>query len=279
MNDPHVESLRYRLEVDEDIARFENPPALEDERDAYRLRLENGVLTVEMREHHPTPESARERVEPLLKAWELSAGFMRDRIWLKFVFEPEGTKIVDRHPLPSEPGELRPHTLGAFVRAEGTATAAIARRPLKEYPKPPRGFEVPKSPKGVSDLEVLFDRYQRAVWEDQSQLLSVGYVCLSYLEGTTGLSGSAGARGEVVRRYRIERPVLKKLGDLVSEHGNIQEARKLDVGAKLTPLMEPERLWVQAAIKTLIRRKAEYDHDPGRATSLPEITMSDLPPL
>ena len=36
---------------------------------------------------------------------------------------------------------------------------------------------------------------------------------------------------------------------------------------------------VRTAIKALIRRKAEYDHDPAAASSLPEITMKDLPPL
>jgi hypothetical protein len=51
------------------------------------------------------------------------------------------------------------------------------------------------------------------------------------------------------------------------------------VEATKEPLTQAERLWVRAAIKALIRRKAEYDHDPTAAPALPEITMADLPPL
>src|SRR5262249_42884221 len=84
MRDPHVESLRYHLEVDEAYGRIENPPPLEHETDAYRMRLDDGVLTVEMKEHHATLDSARRRVENDLKAWELDAALNRDHAWLKF---------------------------------------------------------------------------------------------------------------------------------------------------------------------------------------------------
>ena len=73
--------------------------------------------------------------------------------------------------------------------------------------------------------------------------------------------------------------LLNKLGSLVSEFGSLDEARKLDLKATLTPLTPEEKAWVQAAIKMLIRRKAEYDHDPNAAESLPAITMSHLPTL
>ena len=63
MRDPHVQSLRYRLEVNEACGRLENPPPLEHKTDAYRMWLENGVLTVELKEHHANVESARRRVE------------------------------------------------------------------------------------------------------------------------------------------------------------------------------------------------------------------------
>jgi hypothetical protein len=74
MNDPHVESLCYRLTIDETHGRFENPPPLEHETAAYRMRLEDGVLTVEMKEHHATVESAKERVDNALRAWGSSRG-------------------------------------------------------------------------------------------------------------------------------------------------------------------------------------------------------------
>lgn len=273
MNDPHVESLRYRLEVDEVYGRFENPPALDHETDAYRLYLENGVLTVEMKEHHPTAESARRKVEPDLKAWELNAALSRDHTWLKFVFDRDGTRIVDRNPTPPEPGHVRAQASLIAGPATMSATCTVTPPAFKEYPRPPRAFEA------SLEVEVLFDRYQRAIWDDESHLLTVGYVCLSFLERTAGLKGNQGARGKAAQSYRIDQAVLKKLGNLVSKKGDIREARKLDAGATLTPLTQQERLWVRAVIRTLIRRKAEYDYDPGAASLLPQIMMTNLPPL
>jgi len=234
------------------------------------MRLESGVLTVEMKEHHATVESAKERVDNDLRAWELDAALSRDHTWLRFDYDPSGARVIDRDPSPLQP---EPVAVGAgAITLETLVTAGIGE-PLvfKEYPKPPEMLE--SSP----DVEGLFQRYERAVWLDQTQMLSFGYVCLSYLEGTTGLKGYQGARDEVVKRYRIERGVLKKLGDLVSERGGLEEARKLDAGATLIPLTPEENAWVRAAIKMLIRRKAEYDHDPNAAESWPVITMSDLP--
>ncbi len=95
MRDPHVECLSYRLTVDETYGRFENPSPLEHETDVYRMRLEGGVLTVEMKEHHATVESAKERVENDLRAWELDAALSRDHTWLRFDYDPSGAKIIN----------------------------------------------------------------------------------------------------------------------------------------------------------------------------------------
>lgn len=271
MNDPHVESLRYSLEVDETYGRFDNPTPVVHETDAYLMRLKSGVLTVDMKEHHAIVESARARVEPDLKAWELHAALERDHFWFRFVFDPKETKLVDRNPPPLAPGEVRAQANLIAGHATVSGTGTVTPPVFKEYPKPPTAFEA--SP----EVEVLFERYQRAVWLDESQLLSVGYVCLSFLEGTTGIK--KGARKEVARKYRIADQVRDKLGDLVSEKGDIMEARKLDADATQVPLTQAERLWVRAAIKALIRRKAEHDHAPTATSSLSEITMASLPPL
>jgi len=166
MRDPHVESLRYRLEVNEAYGRLENPPPLEQETDAYRMRLEDGVLSVEMKEHHATVESARRRVENDLRAWELDAALERDRAWLKFVHDGTGTRIVDREPsVPGHAGAVGNIVLGAI------AVAGVARAEpptFKEYPKPPVMFEA------SLDVEVMIQRYGRAVFDD-SQMLSLGY--------------------------------------------------------------------------------------------------------
>lgn len=282
MRDPHVECLRYRLTVDETYGRFDNPSPLEHETDVYRMRLEGGVLTVEMKEHHATVESAKERVENDLRAWELDAALSRDHTWLRFDHDPSGAKIIDRDPPP--PGAVEISVSGvAIAGGVGSVTAVAAPPVFKEYPKPPTKL------KSSLDVEGLFRRYERAVWLDPTQMLAIGYLWLSYLEGTTAKKGRKAqneaakkerkkrkARNEAAKMYKIELDVLDKLGDLTSTRGDLQEARKLDAGATRLPLSPEEKGWVRAVIKRLIRRKAEYDSDPDAVQSLP-ITMSDFP--
>jgi hypothetical protein len=69
---PHVAGLWYRLKADE-LVDFSNPQPVERHTNAFYLRLEETVLTVWMKEHHATENSARERVERYLRSWEISA--------------------------------------------------------------------------------------------------------------------------------------------------------------------------------------------------------------
>jgi hypothetical protein len=75
----------------------------------------------------------------------------------------------------------------------------------------------------------------------------------------------------------VGQPVRDTLGNLVSEKGGPEEARKLGAGATGTPLTPGEKTWIGEVVKALIRRKAEYDADPV-AAGLPPITMSGFPP-
>lgn len=270
MPDLHVESLRYRLEVDEAHGRFENPPPLDHETDAYRMRLEDGSLTVEMKEHHATAESARRRVEDDLKAWELDAALSREHAWLKFVYDPAGTKIIDREaPEPGQSVASCGVVLGRIVGAgRGIAEPAIYR----EYPNPSTSFAA--SP----DVEIMISRFSKALYDD-SQTLSFGYACLTWLEGSTDRTIRGKARTKAAMQYRIEEKVLDTLGVFTSRRGGLAEARKLDAFATLEPLTPDESAWLRSALKMLIRRKAAYDHDPAAAAALPMISMSDLPTL
>lgn len=120
MTDPHVESLRYRVEVNETYIQLDNPPPLEYETDANRLRLADGVVTVAMKEHHAAIASARQRVEHDLKAWELAAALERDQPWLKFVLDGPGTRIVDR-------GSSVPGHAGAIMTLHERADGFVAK--------------------------------------------------------------------------------------------------------------------------------------------------------
>jgi hypothetical protein len=71
--------------------------------------------------------------------------------------------------------------------------------------------------------------------------------------------------------------VLKTLGTLTSDVGDLTSARKLEKTSQVRPHTEKEVAWIKAAVKMLVRRKAEYDHDP--TAKLPQVTMNDLPEL
>ena len=86
MRDPHVVALRYRVITDEAVA-FDNPPPVERETEAFRMRLADGIVTLEMKDHHSSEEAAREHVEPYLGAWEVFVALGLGRREVSFAFE------------------------------------------------------------------------------------------------------------------------------------------------------------------------------------------------
>lgn len=124
----------------------------------------------------------------------------------------------------------------------------------------------------------MIERNRAAIF-DESQLLTVGYACLSWLEGSADQPNRGTSRQKAALQYKIEEAVLSKLGYFTSTRGGFENARKLKADATLKPLTSDETAWVRAALKRMIRRKAEYDGDSIAAVSLPIITMGDLPKL
>lgn len=258
--DPHVESLVYRVETPESVT-YSSPPPVEGDLPAFRYRLADGVLRVEMKEHHATVETARERVEEFLRAWELDAALSADRN--EFGFKFGGANVIDRH---APPGAAR----GSAVAGMGLvcmATRPTVRKEKSAYPPPPSGL------KPSLDTETMWHHYSRYL-DDREKLTSMGFYCLSLLQWRTG---GKTARQDVAARYRIDPDVLKTLGTLTSDVGDLSSARKLEKSSQVRPHTEKEVAWVRAAVKVLIRRKAEYDYDP--TAGLRQITMGDLPAL
>ncbi|APW64320.1 hypothetical protein [Paludisphaera borealis] len=271
MKDPHVETLRYKLEVDQTYGRIENPPPLIHETEAYRMCLENDVLVIDMKEHHATIQSARNRVEPDLEAWQLDAALQREHMWLRFIYDEAGAVVKDLHIWPEGHNVATGSLVIGPIIVSGTGTCGPPV--FQEYPQPPKRF------RASEDVEAMFRRYERAVWRDETQLLSTGYACLSLMEGAAAVGSENSSRNKAVDKYNIHIDVFDALGTIVSTYGSLEEARKLHADAKREALSHDEKIWVRAAIRTLIRRKAEYDHDPREANSLPQIIMEDLPTL
>lgn len=268
MNDPHVEQLIYRLNVNPSQLILENPQPLFQEYDSFRIRLENEILTVEMKEHHASIQSAKEKVEEFLKDYKIYTAFDFD--WEILKFEYENADVIDRKPSPKIPGQITGcanFTLPMLI-IEGAGT--VHPRRLSEYPAPPTRF------RATPDVETMWLRYQQHL-QDKETYQSLGYFCLSLMQWSTGVG--KGARGAASRMYKIDLDVLNKIGELTSERGTQRDARKLDSGSTLMPLTDVERRWIREAVKMLIRRKGEHDFDPLTADSLKQITMDNLPNL
>jgi hypothetical protein len=260
MRYPHVARLRYRLEPTDETAGFTDPPQVERRAAAFYMRLNNNVVWFSLREHHDTEASARERVEPYLRSWEIRGALQYGgRPEFRFVFEH--AEIIDLDPPP--PGTPQTVELsGAIVATSGMrATPHVDRG---SYPKPPDDFRLSE------DVEVmwsLYDSYRRG----RDRLLPMAYSCLSRL------MYRAGSLELAANQYRISQRVLRTLSELTSTLGVGVEARKLGKGSKNRAPTAAEKIWIEAAVRIIIQRAGEVAYDPHRAWSM--VIMNNLPKL
>lgn len=261
MNDPHVVSLRYRLVPIERAGRsaeFDTPPPLEHTTKAFRVRLDSGIATFEMREHHPSEASARSVVDPFARAWEikhaLSAGVS------EFALEYEDAEVIDREPPPPPPpGSPKIVQVGAAT-AVGTAASVGVKITRTKYPDPPSDFALDP------DVEALWQRWEGYL-EAREPLQGMAYFCLTVLQMYGGRSGAAA-------RFGVSGKVLATLARLATETGDPATARKAEGASR--PITPAEEAWVEATMKRLVQRAGQIT---AGVTDLPEITMSELPRL
>jgi hypothetical protein len=257
MRDPHVVSLKYNASWPTDMV-FDNPPPITGSTADFGYTLNAGELKIQMNAHCATEQEARDKVAPFLHAWALDQALPTGQPTLSFNFIGPA-EIIDRNPPP--PGTPQTVEMSATLFISGSVEGSLATiHPA--YPAPPSSFAF--SP----DVETLWNRYQ-GFKKGREPLLSMAYFCLSLLEGTTG--GVGGARKAVCLKYTIDEPVRNRLGDLVSESGDETEARKFNFAATRTPLSTEEKDWIDKVIRVLIRRKGEYDANPGG--TFPLITL------
>ena len=105
MNDPHVESLIYRIKHNAGVD-YANAPPLEHSDLGFSVRIENGEAKIRMIDHHATAENARAAVEPFLRAWELTAYLEAGPGEWQFVYDH--SNVVDRKPTSNKKFMLPP---------------------------------------------------------------------------------------------------------------------------------------------------------------------------
>lgn len=258
MRDPHVEWLLYDLEFGDD-AELHNPPPAEFHTPLGRVHIEDGKATIYPADHYPSAASAREVIDPLLRAWEIDYALGgRSTI----TFRCRDSRLIDRNPPPpSKDGKRVAVELeGVTIQAKIGKVTPFVRYPITAYPTPPDLFAY--SP----DVETLWTRYQGYL-KGREPLLSMAYFCYTVLTWSTG-----GNAVEAARHYQISRPVLSKLSELTSTRTDSGMARK---AGEWLPLSPAEIEWIKRAVKVIIRRVGEVA--PDRALDL--ITMAHLPGL
>lgn len=256
MRDPHVEALRYRLEVDETIS-FQNPQPVEYETSIYKLRLDKDILTAKLKVHFSSVGEARKAVEKDLRAWEIDYALCHGRREISFVYKD--ADVIDRDPLP--PGS--PVFVHGSLHILTSSTAiAIPHVIHHEYPEPPKLFRI--SP----DVEDLWNRYEEYL-NGHEPITSMAYACWTFIET------KAGGEEKVAKMYRISNKVLKKFRKLVNTKGDAKTVRKFVQNTTLIPFSSAEIKWLEATIKVIIRRVGEVNS----TSSLPIVTLNDLPRL
>lgn len=253
MNDPHVETLIYRVEHGPTV-NYERAEPLELVEQHFTVRIAANTATFTMKTHFTNAGDALAVVAPFVHAWELSVGLERGPDEFRLVYDrPE---IIDRNP---SPGSIRGGGLlaasQAMIHARGTLTVLRA-----SYPQPVTEFAVDP------DVKSMYDRYIGHL-QGSEPLASMAYFCLTVI-----LAGKQ--RDVAAKKYQISKAIFTRLSQLVTEKGG-PEARKAS-GAQ-TDFKPYECAWIIAAVKSIIRRKAEVAYSP--AQKLSQITFSELPPL
>ena len=211
-----------------------------------------------MKEHFATERRARASIHEYIRVWEFDACLESGPDLFRLEFA--GPVIVDRDPTA--------RGLSASARA-GAPTASVRLTVLRSaYPPPPRDRAVRPHDCAV---DTMFQRYM-GYRSNQEKLLGLADFCLTVLQkqATSGTGRKAAAKD-----FKIELDVLGKVGQLCATKGGKMEARKGDGTSQ--DLSTGERLFLEHAVKRMIRRAAEKAYDPAR--QLEEIKLSDLPPL
>jgi hypothetical protein len=239
-----------------DEVRYAGAPPIHIRSPEFTGALEDGVLVLEPRDHYPSLELARILAERFLRGWELDARLKEGRPALAFQYVTG--EMVDRDPPPpGSPQVLALKAAGIAVVA-GSLSICVTRR---TYPDPPADFEF------TPDVEVLWSRLE-GYHAGREPLLSMAYFCLTWIER------SGGGRRSAAKLFGLDKAVLDKLGELATNRGGPQEARKATRSTLSQQLSDREEKWIVACLELLIRRVGEASRPTYKT-----LTLNHLPKL
>ena len=252
MNDPHVVSLLYEIEHTASVD-YSKAEAFEHCEDAFDVQVEDGRARFTMKTHFATESDARGFVEDYIRSWELHALLTGGPGTFKLRFDR--ANIEDRSP-----------TTGVVSLAAGPIRLAITLGKPQVTVSPPSYPSPPATHLGYNDdVESMLRRYV-AYREDPRRLTEMSNFCLSVLVD------DAGNRRAASQRYGIAKRVLDRVGVLCDSKGG-DDARKAK--GRDYPLTQHEKQFLEEVVRAMIRRAAEFAHDPNVSFEL--LTTSYFP--
>lgn len=234
----------------------DDAPAIEAPIRGFDCRLAGGTLTAVPGNEYADPDSARDALEPGLRAWEAHSEIV-DGLPFRFCFSGSSTETGDEH---GNPGPNRV-TVGVDIAFGVEAESAVR----DSFPGPNVAISI-EGPITAS----LRSRW-RSMEAGQEPLTSFAYWLLTRIEREFGPS-----RKETAVKLQVNLKVLSEIGRLTSV-SDPAHGRKVDADqSKDHVLTGSEVGWLQAAGKLLIRRVLEHE---ASVANLPLLTMNDLPAL
>lgn len=255
MNDPHVTELCYQVASDAET-KYLDPEPLSFTHALGSFLIEDGLLTVSPAEHFAREREARAAVDPYLQAWEVDTALKTNPGTILFEFLR--STVVDRLPLPDGASRVIEVEAGAICIASATATLVVGRR---NYPEPPTGFGL------TSEVQSVYRRWL-AQRKGGEPILSFAYFLVTLIES------KAKDRKAAALQYGVDVAILKKVGELTAQRGDVSVARKVGKqgkhGANLTAA---ETSFLEGVVRRLVRRLGEHAH----GGALEQITVLDFP--
>lgn len=252
----YVKYLYYTLNVKEGVS-FKDCGPIESKLGSFELRLESNKLECKMLKRYPTVEAARKEVEDYLKTWEIYAALELGDNEIEFMYD--SAKIVKY----DSSGDLsKSSEITQISKNSEKPASLIVSHKRDNLPIPPQRFHRNEK------VQILWNRYDDYL-RRKEKLLGMAYFCLNFIED------DAGGRKEASKKYKIDKKVLDKIGELSSTKGKLGiDARKAKDNAG--PLTDEEVKWINETIRKMIIRVGEYKDN---LPSLNLIDMSSLPDI
>jgi hypothetical protein len=256
MSNPRVESLLYRFLSLDDRRDFSQAGAWEGDVGGFDCRLDGGDLKACPQAHYPTSQSAREVLEPPLRAWELWAELENaTRIQFKYA----AALMVDAASGAAHVESVEPMEPMAVSTTVSSGTVNMGG---DSYPRP--------SPKALASSPLIEELlgWVRELREGRQRMLVLAYLFFTRLTYEYGNEVRAAAE------LNMSKEILITLRRLAAKN-DPQHRRK--VKGEVQPLTNAERFWITVALPRITQHVAEV----AAGSNSPKLNMGppELPHL